>query len=115
MRRFTILADDANQRIDRWLEKSMPILPGALAQKYLRLKRVKVNGRAVKRDYRLATGDSLELYINDEFFGRVTEDNAYLAIASPRIDALYEDANVLLALKPSGMLSHPADGEYVNT
>ncbi|MDR0818211.1 MAG: RluA family pseudouridine synthase [Oscillospiraceae bacterium] len=115
MKRFVIKANDANQRVDRFLEKLAPLLPNSLAQKYIRLKRVKVNGKAVKRDYRLTVGDALELYINDEFFDRPNEDNAYLAITSPRVDALYEDENILLALKPPGMLSHPADGEYVST
>jgi 23S rRNA pseudouridine955/2504/2580 synthase len=97
------------------LEKAAPLLPSGLAQKYLRLKRCKVNGKAAARDYRLQPGDTLELYINDEFFEQPNEDNAYLAITAPKVDVLYEDENIMLVLKPFGQLSHPADGEYVNT
>ena len=54
MKEFTIGRNDAGQRLDRWLAKTMPLLPGPLAQKYIRLKRVKVNGRGSKRDVRLS-------------------------------------------------------------
>ena len=40
MREFTIGKNDAGQRLDRFLGKTLPLLPPALAQKYIRLKRV---------------------------------------------------------------------------
>ena len=43
MKEFTIGKNDAGQRLDRWLAKTLPLLPAPLAQKYIRLKRVKVN------------------------------------------------------------------------
>ena len=68
MKEFTIGKNDAGQRLDRWLAKTLPLLAGPLAQKYIRLKRVKVNGKGSQRDVRLQVGDLLQLYINDEFF-----------------------------------------------
>ena len=51
MREFTIQKNDADQRLDRFLLKAVPLLPASLAQKYIRLKRIKVNGaRAVDLD-----------------------------------------------------------------
>ena len=44
MREFTIHKNDADQRLDRFLLKAVPLLPASLAQKYIRLKRIKVNG-----------------------------------------------------------------------
>ena len=44
MRELTIGKNDAGQRLDRFLSKALPLLPPALAQKYIRIKRVKVNG-----------------------------------------------------------------------
>ena len=40
MKEFTITQNDAGQRLDRWLGKTLPLLPAPLAQKYIRLKRV---------------------------------------------------------------------------
>ena len=38
MKEFTIAKNDAGQRLDRWLAKTLPLLPAPLAQKYIRLK-----------------------------------------------------------------------------
>ena len=45
MREFTIGKNDAGQRLDRFISKNLPLLPPALLQKYIRLKRIKVNGK----------------------------------------------------------------------
>ena len=76
MREFTIGKNDAGQRLDRFLSKAMPLLPPALLQKYIRIKRVKCNGARCQRDQRLGVGDVLQVYINDEFFDRPTPENA---------------------------------------
>ncbi len=115
MKEFTISKNDAGQRLDRWLGKTVPLLPAALAQKYIRLKRVKVNGKGAQRDYRLCAGDLLQLYINDEFFDTPTEGNAFLSIFKPVLDIVYEDENIMVCNKRPGLLCHPDQGEYVNT
>lgn len=115
MREFTIQKNDAGQRLDRWLSKNMPLLPPPLAQKYIRLKRVKVNGKGAKRDTRLLIGDLLQIYINDEFFDLPTPENAYLSIYNPILDVVYEDDNLLLVNKRAGIVVHPDETERVNT
>ena len=115
MKEFTIGPNDAGQRLDRWLAKAVPLLPAPLAQKYIRLKRVKLNGKGAKRDVRLQKGDVLQLYINDEFFDAPSPDNAFLTIAAPRLDILYEDEHLLLLNKRPGMVVHPDDREPVDT
>ena len=45
MRELTIGKNDAGQRVDRFVSKALPLLPPAMLQKYIRLKRIKVNGR----------------------------------------------------------------------
>ena len=115
MREFTVTKNDAGQRLDRWLGKTLPLLPAPLAQKYIRLKRVKRNGKGAKRDVRLAEGDLLQLYINDEFFDAPAPENAFLSVFKPQLDIVYEDEHILLVNKRPGLLVHPDQGEYVNT
>ncbi|MEG1858601.1 MAG: S4 domain-containing protein, partial [Pseudoflavonifractor sp.] len=115
MKEYTIEKNDAGQRLDRWLSKTMPLLPAPLAQKYLRLGRVKVNGKKAQRDLRLQLGDLLQLYINDEFFDTPREDNAFLSIFRPNLDIVYEDENLLLVDKRPGLVVHPDETERVNT
>ncbi len=115
MREYVIGKNDAGQRLDRWLSKTLPLLPAPLAQKYIRLKRVKVNGKGSKRDVRLVAGDVLQLYINDEFFDVPTEENAFLSVFRPDLDIIYEDENLLLVNKRPGILAHPDQQERVTT
>ena len=115
MKEFTIGKNDAGQRLDRWLSKAVPLLPAPLAQKYIRLKRVKLNGKGAKQDVRLQMGDLLQLYINDEFFDKPREDNAFLAVFKPHLNIVYEDDNIILCDKRPGLLCHPDQSEYVNT
>jgi 23S rRNA pseudouridine955/2504/2580 synthase len=106
MKELKITKNDAGQRLDRFVAKALPLLPDSLLQKYIRLKRIKLNGKGAKRDERLKQGDVLQLYIADEFFERPNEKNAYLKLSKPRLDIIYEDENILLVDKPSGVLCH---------
>lgn len=115
MREFTIGKNDAGQRLDRFLGKNLPLLPPALAQKYIRIKRVKLNGKGAARDTRLLEGDLLQLYINDEFFDKPSEENVFLTLFHPQLDILYEDANLLLVDKRPGVVVHADEREKVNT
>lgn len=116
MKELKIEKNDAGQRLDRFLAKAVPLLPASLAQKYIRIKRIKVNGARAERDTRLNTGDVLQLYINDEFFDKPREENAFLTVASPKLNIVYEDEHILLVDKRPGLAVHPHDGaEYGRT
>ena len=116
MKELTIGTNDAGQRLDRFLAKAVPLLPASLAQKYIRIKRIKLNNARADRDTRLQAGDVLQLYINDEFFDKPREDNAYLTVATPKLNIVYEDDHILLVDKRPGLAVHPHDGaEYGRT
>ena len=76
MKELTVGKNDAGQRLDRFVAKAVPLLPASLLQKYIRLKRIKVDGKGAKRDTRLIEGNTLQLYINDEFFDTPKAENA---------------------------------------
>ena len=105
MKEFIVGTNDAGQRLDRWLAKTLPLLPAPLAQ----------NGRGAKRDVRLVQGDLLQLYINDEFFQTPTPENAFLSLYQPKLTILYEDEHILLVDKRPGLVVHPDETERVNT
>ena len=115
MRELTIGKNDAGQRLDRFVSKSLPLLPPALLQKYIRIKRIKCNGARCERSQRLNEGDVLQLYINDEFFEQPREDNLFLTLFQPKLDILYEDENLLLLDKRPGLVVHADETEKVNT
>ena len=115
MKELTVKANDAGQRLDRFVSKAVPLLPDSLLQKYIRLKRIKVNGKGAKRDTRLQQGDMLQCYINDEFFEKPREENSWLKVGTPRLTVVYEDENILLADKKPGVLCHSAGVWDYNT
>ena len=115
MKEITIGKNDAGQRLDRFVGKAVPLLPESLLQKYIRLKRIKVNSKGAKRDTRLCEGDVLSLYINDEFFEKPREENSYLKVGTPKLTVVYEDENILLADKKPGVLCHSAGQWDYNT
>ena len=115
MKELRVNPNDAGQRLDRFVSKAVPLLPESLLQKYIRLKRIKVNGKGAKRDVRLQVGDLLQLYINDEFFEKPREENSYLKVGTPKLSIVYEDENILLADKKPGVLCHSAGVWDYNT
>ncbi len=114
MKSFTIEKNDANQRLDKFLTKSCPKLPKALMYKYIRIKRIKVNGKRAEISTRLGVGDVVDMYINDEFFEKKETVYDFMS-ASKNIDIVYEDGNIILLNKKVGLLSHPDETEYVDT
>lgn len=115
MREFTISSNDAGQRLDRFLSKAVPLLPAGLAQKYIRLKRIKLNGKRTKHDTRLQPGDVLQCYLNDSFFAQPEEQDTFLSQFRPSLRILYEDSHLLLVDKRPGLVVHADETEKVHT
>ena len=114
MKSFLISKNDSGQRLDKFITKAVPNLPQSLMYKYIRMKRIKVNGKRGEISQKLAVGDTVDMYINDEFFAPVAEHYDFLH-ASRHLDIVYEDENILLLDKKVGLLSHPDDTEYNDT
>ena len=105
MRSFQINANDSGQRVDKFITKAVPLLPQPLLYKSIRLKRIKLNGKRCEISTRLAEGDLLELYLNDEFFDVPSPELIFLR-APTALDILYEDENLLLVDKKPGLVVH---------
>ena len=117
MREWTIPAEGEGKRLDRYVASNMPALKIPLLQKYLRLGRIKRNGKRAKGDERLIAGDVLALYLNDELFDAVPEKKPDPLLSKFRhnVTVLYEDESILLADKRPGLIVHPDEEEKVNT
>ena len=112
MKEFIINKNDSGQRLDKFISKVCPSLPQSLLYKYIRLKRIKVNSKKSELSYRLHEGDIVSLYINDEFFGEAKTD--FLSLKGG-LNIIYEDENLLLADKPSGLVVHEDDRGSTDT
>ncbi len=108
MRQFQIGKNDCGQRLDKFVTKSVRGLPTSLMYKYIRTKRIKVNGKRAEQKQMLALGDLVEMYIPDEFFGESAGTDE-LSRVKVKLDILYEDENILLCDKRPGVLAHTGD------
>lgn len=114
MKEFIIEKNDSGQRLDKFISKAVPNLPQSLMYKYIRLKRIKLNGKRCEISTRLNVGDILQMYINDEFFGETSCEKEFLSVPAD-IDVVYEDENILLVNKKCGMVVHEDDEKTADT
>ena len=107
MRTLEIKKNDANQRLDKFLQKRFKTLPKSLMYKYIRKKCIKVNGKKCDIQTMLKEGDVLTFYIKDEFF-EASEQKSYEFMKAPKtFDIVYEDENLILIDKKPGIIVHP--------
>lgn len=109
MKKFTADKNSEGMRLDRFMSKSAPGARTGDIYKALRKKKVRVNGKHFDGAYRLSIGDEICIYMNDEFFEAEAPTFSWTA-ASDEIEAVYEDDNIIIAYKPSGMPSQDGDG-----
>ena len=95
--------ESKNQRLDAFLASSLDGLTRSQATRLIESGEVAVNGRAVSKSYKLAGGEDIA----------VTLPEPEPVEAAPQdipLDVVYEDADVIVVNKPSGMVVHPAPG-----
>lgn len=114
MQERSIGANEAGQRLDKFLAKAFPALPASLAYKLIRKKKIKVNRARAERGQMLAVGDTIQLFVAPEFLAREPKKETFLAL-TPHLDILYEDENILLLNKRPGMIVHEDAAESANT
>lgn len=108
MREFIVNKNDAGQRMDKFVSKVTTGLPKSLLYKFIRTKRIKLNGKRVHENDFISEGDVVEMYIPDEFFGDGESTASYEKVKFVP-DIVYEDENILLCDKKPGMLVHLGD------
>lgn len=111
MEPILLRADRAGERADQLLARLVPELTRSAAQRLLEEGAVTLGGRPVKKNYKAAEGDVLEVRLPEP------EPVDVLPQAIP-LDVAYEDADVIVVNKPVGLVVHPAaghpDGTLVN-
>ncbi len=115
MRELNIGKNDAGQRLDKFLSKAVKGLPMSLLYKYIRTKKIKVNGARAQQNQQLCAGDVVTLYIRDEFFESPEQDTAALSNIRHKLSIVYEDENILLLNKRPGVLVHEDTAGGENT
>ena len=108
---LTAGAEDRGRRLDQFLADGVEELTRSAAQRLAEEQRVLLDGRPMKKNYKITGGETLEVSLPDpEPIDAVPQDIP--------LDIVYEDGDVLVINKPKGMVVHPApgnpDGTVVN-
>ena len=111
MTKLTRTADQAGERADAFLARTVEELTRSAAQRLLEEGAVTLNGKALKKNYKTTPGDVLEVVLPDP-------EPVDLMPQNIPLDVVYEDSDVIVINKPVGMVVHPApghpDGTLVN-
>lgn len=115
MREITVGNNDSNQRVDKFLSKTLVNIPKSLIYKFLRTKRIKLNGKRCEANDKVCEGDIFTFYISDEFFPTkdINGNKKYLLphlTLSPE-EIAYEDENIIVMDKKAGVAVHSGVAE----
>ena len=113
MRELVIGPNDAGQRLDKFITKTLD-LPMSLLYKSIRLKKIKVNRKRAENNTILAVGDTIQCFLADEFFEKKADEHSFENIRV-NLDIVYEDENILLVNKKPGVSVHEDDKGSTNT
>ena len=111
-----VAADEADQRLDRWLRRRYPHVPQAVIERLCRRGEIRVDGGRVKPATRLAAAQSVRLPPLPEappadaggHAGAVSEADATMIRAA----VIYRDADVIALNKPPGLAVQGGSGQH---
>lgn len=97
-----IFNENKTKRLDIYISEKYPLIRPNSINKFVRQNKVKVNGSKTSAGQKLVKGDMITLYLNDDLFIVPDKNNAFL-FASSQVEILYEDDNIFVVNKPSGI------------
>ena len=118
MRELKIGKNDAGQRLDKFITKTLD-LPTSLLYKSIRLKKIKVNRKRAEISTILAEGDTIQCFLAEEFFTRLDglseAKGLSLGNIQPKLDIVYEDEHIILLNKRPGVSVHEDEHSAIDT
>jgi len=107
MNKISIVCEDGPQRVDKFIASNTNKSRGEV-QKYFTESTVLINGKVAKPSQSVKSGDLVEFETLEIVESTIEKQNIPL-------DIVYEDSDVIVVNKPSGMVVHPANGHYKDT
>ncbi len=98
---------DEGTRIDKFLSNELDLSRSKI-QKLMKDEKILVNGKIVSSSYSVRIDDEIE--VNDEL-----DYEIHVEAEDIPLDIVYEDDDLIILNKKSGMVVHPAPGHYSGT
>mgnify|MGYP001357402383 CR=1 FL=1 len=107
--KFLVDEGNNNSRLDKYLAFKLKILTRSQIKKNILFKNVRVDGKVVSSpSKKIRTGNLIEILI-----GKNTDEN--IKAQEMNVNIVYEDREIIIVNKPSGMVVHPGAGNKENT
>lgn len=121
MQSIIVAEKGANTKIEQYLQNIYPNLSFGTLQKAFRRRDIKANGIRINKDYIVAQGDRLEIFITDELLngtGNVDAGNAGRTTHINKFTVVYEDNDIIIVNKAQGIPVQPdkeqSDGTLID-
>lgn len=114
MREFKISKEENNIRLDKYVRKILPNAPLSVIYKLFRKKDIKVNGKPASDKLSLKENDMIRIYLLEEQFQDFCNEKKK-EITEYHFDVVYEDENIFVVSKPTGMVVQDAENVNENT
>ncbi len=111
MQELHIGKNDAGQRLDKFLTKKYKNLPFSMMYKLIRKKKITINRKRTKENYILCEGDLLLIFAPDDLFA----GNNKKISSNSDIKVAYEDENIIIVDKESGLIVHSDNNDDNDT
>ena len=107
--RILINEKDANKRLDVVLAEKLREYTRSNLKKIIKEKNIKINNKKVTHpSTKVKIGDKISILIKNI-------ENSDLKPFKLKLDIIFEDKDLLIVNKPSGMVVHPGAGNYKKT
>ncbi len=102
-----IVIADKKERIDKYLKEETDYSRNEITKLILD-KKILVNGKSINKSYKLSIND--EIYVPDSITKEIKLEKEDIPL-----DIVYEDDDIIVVNKPSGMVVHPGSGNKNHT
>lgn len=106
--KITVEIENVGQRLDKFLTLNLKKMSRTQIQQLIHNKNVMINDKVVKASYKVEAGDICCIMIPEP-------ENTDILPEDIPLDIVYEDQDVVVVNKPTGMIVHPSAGIYSGT
>ena len=115
MKEFTITKAEEGRRLDKYIMNILKDSPRSFTYKMLRKKNIVLNGKKASGQEILSDGDTVRFYLADDTFDKFSSGASKKADSSYLMpDIVYEDKDLLIVNKPSGMLTQKSNADDIS-
>ncbi|MEE0967045.1 MAG: RluA family pseudouridine synthase [Bacilli bacterium] len=106
--KISVEIENTGMRLDKFLSVQYPDFSRTKIQDMIKNNQVTVNGKIEKASYKVMNNDLIGIVIEESKACEILPENIPL-------DIVYEDSDVIVINKPTGLIVHPSSGIYSGT